>query len=74
MGASSSFNSDPHSVPADLLPSDYPSLSQMYQQHWPQIRTCFNRGNRLLDWYNLRLTSLDPQELTRHTQQIFHDQ
>ncbi|KAL9974065.1 hypothetical protein ACROYT_G011063 [Oculina patagonica] len=72
--ASSSWESDPLSVPANLLANEDPITRRMYEEHWLQIRTRFHRGNPLLDWYNFRLTSLDPQELKRHTQRIFYDQ
>ena len=39
-----------------------------------QIRTRFSRQNRLLNWYNYRLSSLQPQELVNHLEQIFTDQ
>ena len=46
----------------------------MYRQHWNQIRTRFSRRNRLLNWYNFRLYSLLPSDITRHLDDIFNDQ
>lgn len=54
--------------------NDQQSPVPEYRRHWQQIRTRFSRQNRLLDWYNFRLSSLQPQELINHLDQIFADQ
>ncbi|KAJ7382807.1 hypothetical protein OS493_032768 [Desmophyllum pertusum] len=69
---SSSWQEDPHAI-IDLSEDQQSSVPE-YRRHWHQIRTRFNRQNRLLDWYNYRLSSLQPQELTAHLDQIFTDQ
>ena len=68
----SSWQEDPRNM-ADL-PEAQQSPIPEYRHHWYQIRTRFCRGNRLLDWYNYRLPSLQPQELINHLDQIFADQ
>ena len=45
-----------------------------YHHHWYQIRTRFNHQNRLLDWYNYRLYTLQPQEFVDHLENTFADQ
>lgn len=44
------------------------------QLHFNSIHTHFRRQNRLLDWYNYRLSSLQPEEVIQHLDQIFPDQ
>ena len=56
------------------LPEAQQSLVQEYCNHWHQIRTRFSGKNRILDWYNFRLSSLQPQELITHLNNIFTDQ
>ena len=41
------------------------SLFSEYRNHWHQIRTRFSCTNHLLDWYNYRLSSLQPYPETR---------
>ena len=65
---SSSWQEDPRAI------NDQQSSVPEYRRHWHQIRTRFSRGNRLLDWYNYRLSSLQPQELLNHLDEIFTDQ
>ena len=50
------------------------NLITEYRRRWHQIRTRFSRRNRLLDWYNYRLSSLQPQEVIQHLDEIFTDQ
>ena len=45
----------------------------MHRQHWPQIRTRFSRHNRL-DWYNFRLSTINPSSLQEQLNRIFADQ
>ena len=70
--SSSSWQEDPRTV------TDLPEVQQSsvleYRRHWHQIRTRFNRQNRLLDWYNYRLSSPQPQEVVQHLDEIFTDQ
>ena len=56
------------------LPEAQQSLVHEYRNHWHQIRTPFSCKNRILDWYNFRLSSLQPQELITHLNNIFTDQ
>lgn len=68
----SSWLEDPRSLAN--LPKEEQSNFPEYRRHWHQIRTRFSRQNRLLNWYNYHLSSLQPQELTNHVEQIFTDQ
>ena len=58
----------------DNLPQDQVSVEPEYHRHWHQIRTRFSRQNRLLDWYNFRTSSLNPQKLQQHLDRMFADQ
>ena len=69
---SSSWQQEPRSI-TDLSEAQQ-SLVHEYRNHWHQIRTRFSRKNRILDWYNFRLSSLQPQELITHLNNIFTDQ
>ena len=69
---SSSWQEDPRAM--NDLPEDQQSVMPEFRRHWHQIRTRFNRRNRLLDWYNYRLSSLQPQEMIQHLDEIFTDQ
>ena len=69
---SSSWQQDTRAITD--LPEAQQSLVPEYRNHWHQIRTRFSRKNRLLDWYNFRLSSLQPQELITHLNNIFTDQ
>ena len=70
--ASSSWQQEPRSI-TDLLEAQRSVLPE-YRNHWHQIRTCFSCKNRILDWYNFSLSSLQPQELITHLNNIFTDQ
>ena len=69
---SSSWQQDTRAITD--LPEAQQSLVPEYRNHWHQIRTRFSRKNRLLDWYNYRLSSLQPQELITHQDNNFTDQ
>ncbi len=69
---STNWLEDPTSL-ADLPEEEQSNLPE-YRRHWHQIRTQFTRQNHLLNWYNYRLSSLQPQELINHLEQIFTDQ
>lgn len=69
---SSGWQEDPRNMTD--LPETQQNRIPEYRRHWHQIRTRFSRRNRLLDWYNYRLSSLQPQELINHLDQIFTDQ
>ena len=69
---SSSWQEEPRSI-TDLLEAQRSVLPE-YRNHWHQIRTRFSCKNRILDWYNFRLSSLQPQELITHLNNIFTDQ
>ena len=70
--SSTNWQEDPRALTD--LPEDEQSALPEYRRHWYQIRTRFNRQNRLLDWCNYRLTSLQPQEIIQHPDEIFTDQ
>jgi len=63
---------DPRRI--DSVPEEQRGNSDVYNQNWNHIRTRFSRGNRLLDWYNFRLYSLQPTDLLHHLDDIFNDQ
>ena len=71
--AAASWQPDPILIPANLVPSGEENIVQMYRQHWPQIRTWFSRHNRL-DWYNFRLSTINPASLREQLNRIFADQ
>ena len=60
--SSSSWQEDPRNM-TDHLPEAQQNPIVEYRRHWHQIRTRFNRQNRLLDWYNYRPSSLPPREI-----------
>ena len=68
----SSWQEDPRNI-TDLQQEQQNPLPK-YRRHWHQIRTRFSRQNRLLDWYNYRLNSLQPQAISNHLDKIFTDQ
>ena len=70
--ATSNWQEDPRTM-SDLPQEQQHSLPE-YRRHWHQIRTRFSRHNRLSDWYNFFLTSLQPQEISNHLDDIFTDQ
>ena len=72
--AAASWQPDPILIPAKLVPSSEENIAQMYRQHWPQIRTRFSRHNRLQDWYNFRLSTINPASLQEQLKRIFADQ
>ena len=61
------FSQDPINPPNELP-------SQLHRQHWRAIRTRQNRGNRVQDWYNYRLSSMDMGEFSTYVEHIFEDQ
>ena len=69
LGASTSnpFPQDPVYPPADVP-------STLHRDHWRTIRTRQSRGNRVQDWYNFRLNSLNMGELVNDVERIFQDQ
>ncbi|CAB4000813.1 Zinc finger and SCAN domain-containing 22, partial [Paramuricea clavata] len=75
-GASTStvVSKGPQPFPQDpLLPlSNLPS--QLHREHWRAIRTRQSRGNRVQDWYNYRLSSLNMGQLVDDIDRIFEDQ
>ena len=70
--ATSNWQEDPRTM-SDLPQEQQHSLPE-YRRHWHQIRTRFSRHNRLSHWYNFRLTSLQPREISNHLDEIFTDQ
>ena len=72
--AAASWQPDPILIPANLVPSSEEKNAQMYRQHWPQICTRFSRHNRLKDWYNFRLSTINPASLRKQLNRIFADQ
>ena len=69
LGASTSnqFPQDPIYPPADLP-------STLHRENWRTIRTRQSRCNRVQDWYNYRLNSLNMGELVHDVERIFQDQ
>ena len=61
------FAQDPVYPPADLP-------STLHRDNWRTIRTRQSRGNRVQDWYNYRLNSLNMGELVGDVERIFQDQ
>ena len=53
-------------------PADLPS--KLHRDNWRTIRTRQSRGNRVQDWYNYRLNSLNMGELVGDVERIFQDQ
>ena len=47
------------------------NVVQTYRQHWPQIRTRFSRQNRLDDWYNFLLSTINPASLREQLNRVF---
>ena len=64
---SNPFPQDPVYPPADVP-------STLHRDHWRTIRTRQSRGNRVQDWYNYRLNSLNMGELVSDVERIFQDQ
>ena len=74
LGASTSTVFPPNQFPQDPIypPVDLPST--LHRDHWRTIRTRQSRGNRVQDWYNFRLNSLNMGELVSDVERIFQDQ
>ena len=72
--AGSSWEADPFLFPSNLVSSSDEDIAQMYRQHWSQIRTQFSRQNRLQDWYNFRLSTINPSSVREQLSRIFADQ
>ena len=64
---SNPFPQDPVYPPADVP-------STLHRDHWRTIRTRQSRGNRVQDWFNYRLNSLNMGELVSDVERIFQDQ
>ena len=71
LGASTSttylFTQDPIYPPADVP-------STLHRDNWCTIRIRQSHGNRVQDWYNYRLNSLNMGELVSDVEHIFRDQ
>ena len=72
--AAATWQPDPILIPANLVPAGDENVVQTYRQHWPQIRTRFSRQNRLDDWYNFPLSTINPASLREQLNRIFADQ
>ena len=70
----SSWEADSVLIPSNLVSSSDEDIAQTYRQHWPQVRTRFSRHNRLQDWYNFRLSTINPASLREQLSRIFDDQ
>ena len=67
-----------------MLPDHSPKTQSTHQTNfllnstdntaWRAIRTRQNRGNRIQDWYNYRLSSMDMSEFSIYVEHIFEDQ
>ena len=71
--AGSSWRADPVLIPSNLISSSDEDITQTYRQHWSQIRTWFGRHNRLQDWYNFRLSTINPSSLREQLSRNFAD-
>ena len=67
VSTSNQFPQDPIYPPADLP-------STLHRENWRTIRTRQSRSNRVQDWYNYRLNSLNMGELVHDVERIFQDQ
>lgn len=63
VNSNSSWQQEPRAITD--LPEAQQSIVPEYRNHWHQTRTRFSSTNRLLDRYNYRLSSLQPQLETR---------
>ncbi|XP_031574894.1 uncharacterized protein LOC116308570 [Actinia tenebrosa] len=72
--AASSWQPDPFTMPPTLVLDVDEATRAMYQKHWRQIRTRFSRRNKIQDWYNFRVDTLNTEDLIRQIQRIFQDQ
>ena len=72
--ASTSTVIPPNQFPQDPIypPADVPST--LHRDTWRTIRTRQSRGNRVQDWYNFRLNSLNMGELVSDVERIYQDQ
>ena len=61
--AGSSWDAVPVLIPSNLVLSSYEEVAQPYWQYRRQIRTRFSCDNRLQDWYNFRLSTINPPSL-----------
>lgn len=69
---STSWTQEPRSV-TDLVEARQSPIPE-HRHHRYQIRTRSRRQNPVLDWYNFRLFSLQPQELVNRLEDSFTDQ
>ena len=72
--AGSSWEEDLILIPSNPVSSSDEDIAQTYQQHWSQIRTRFSHHNRLQDWYNFRLSTINPGSLREQLSRVFTDQ
>ena len=72
--AGSSWEADPVHISTNPVSSSDGDVAQTYWQHWSQIPTRFSRQNRLQDWYNFRLSTINPANLREQLSRIFADQ
>ena len=72
--AGSSWEADPVHIVTNLVSSSDEDIAQTQGQHWSQIPTRFSRQNRLQDWYNFRLSTINPTNLREQLSRIFADQ
>ena len=47
---------------------------EIYRKNWSKIRTRFSRRNKVQDWYNFRINTLNTNDLIQHVDPIFQDQ
>ena len=52
-------------------PANFPST--LHRENWRTIWTRQSRGNRVQDWYNYHLSSLNMGELVSDVEHIFQD-
>ena len=61
-------------IPTNLVPSSEENIAQMYQQHWPQIRTRFSHQTDFKTGIIFRLSTISPASLREQLSRIFADQ
>ena len=72
LNPSSNLLEEPRNI--DDLPQDQVNVEPVYHRYWHQICTRVGRQNRLLDWYNFRISTLNPQEFLQHLDPMFANQ
>lgn len=72
--AGSSWQPDPNTMPTTLMLDVDEATREIYKKHWRKIRTRFSRHNKVQDWYNFRIETLNTDDLNLQIQHVFQDQ